>query len=293
MALKGLTLGVSEILAELSEQPAPERIHELAQHKNPVVLKEIIFNPYTTSGTLDMVARKDPYFEDKWLLIAQNKDTSAQTLEWIYKRSEAFRVGNPMLKMFHRLGYDEKAKIRAAIASNANTPQWILNILQEDILPEIRLALSENKALSWSERAEILEDLLKSNKNSTRMQVLDRAELSADLRAITFQALMIPEHSLWWPQVAMLKTLDYRTTKYLLGKGSDKTLRKLYANENLGFASYELMMQTEDVDLLVILAKNSGLPEVLRTTLANVSRNAVKEVERLMRYRDVLEVVEG
>lgn len=207
---------------------------------------------------------EEPHFYDDWADVASHPETGFVTLEWLYRRSQGKGIKNSLLQLIHPIPKEVRTNLLCAIAAHPCTMTDILNEIREDKTPEVQLALSNNPMLPTKVRTEILDTLMQTSRKSVWFQVLDREELSPELREKTFEMFMRGEHGIWLHEVAQLKTLDEKMVIFMLKDASKNVQKRLYANEHLSFESYEKMLDTKDIELRSILKTNKGLPDVFK-----------------------------
>lgn len=275
---------INAAVEELFYEHDENRIDELAKNYDIKVQQHVIFNAYVSAKTLDRVARKAPNFENKLLWIADHANTSPETLEWIYKRSQGTGLMNTLRKWFSPASPEKEEEIRKSLAKNENTPDNIIRNLTKDNSAGVRLALTLNPKVPTTVRETLLTDLVSSSDPEMKLEVLDREELPASVRSLALTELCFDKNSELWKDLASFKHLDADSVKTLLLKGDSQVKKELFTNRHLPAGSYELMSQEHDFHLLELLGDNSGVPDTVLESLATTSIEALKEMERLKQY---------
>lgn len=301
---------IAKAIEEIDSARDEDTIHELSKIRDNSVQKHVIINEHAAAKTLDKVARKAPDFDDKFLLVAGHKNTSPETLEWVYKRSQGKGVIHAISRWMNPVTGSSEAEIRKALAKNKNTPLSVINKLINDDVEAVRLALAENPTLPYSvigelahdssplvrlalaqnavapkkTRIELLTNLLHVDDYGIKLDVLKNAELPDSVRNVALTELCFDKHKKVWQDLADLSNLNLDAVKSLVTNGDIEVKRKLVANRNLPFAAYSLLSSEDDFHLLELLGDNPAVPQEVLEDMATVSIAALKEMERLKQY---------
>lgn len=301
---------IANAIKEVDSARDENIIHELSSIRAIVVQQHVLKNEFTGTKTLDKVARKAPDFDNKFFLVANHKNTSPETLEWVYKRSQGKGLIHAISRWMNPVTGSDETEIRKALAKNPNTPLSVANRLINDDVESVRLALAENPTLPHSvigelthdssplvrlalaenintpkkTRVELLTNLLNVDDYGIKLDVLRNAELPDSVRDVALTELCFEKNKKAWQDLATLDNLNLDTVKSLITHGSIEVKRELVANRNLPFAAYSLLSSEDDFHLLELLGDNPAVPQEVLEDMAKVSIAALKEMERLKQY---------
>lgn len=300
----------ARVLEEVDATQDADALHEFSNIREKVVQSHIIKNEHASAKTLDKVARKAPDFDNKFFLVANHKNTSPETLDWVYKRSQGKGLIHAISRWMNPVTASYEAEIRKALAKNKNTPLSVIKKLLNDDDESVRLALAENPTLSNSvigdlshdssplvrlalgqnaniprkTRIEILTNLLNVDDYGIKLEVLKNDELPESVRDVNLTELCFDKHKKVWQDLAGLPNLNLDAVQSLVRNGDIEVKRELVANHSLPFAAYSLLASEDDFHLLELLGDNPAVPHEILEDMAKVSIEALKEMERLKQY---------
>lgn len=276
---------INAAINELVNTEDAEVIHRLAvNNKDIEVQKDVILNENTAARTLNMLAHKEPQFENKLLWIAQHPNTSAETLEWIYKRTQGAGLVNAFRKFFATTDLQADESIKVALAAHANTPYKVIKPLTRESSANVRLSLTDNPSIGATVKETLLTELIQSSDLTVKLSAVNKDETPEALRTEALQELCKEENKEYWHAVASGTHLDIDTVKTLLAQGNAETKKELFLNESLPAKAYAMLAWTADFQLLELLGDNPAVPTDVLAEMAETSIEALKEMERLKQY---------
>jgi hypothetical protein len=228
----------------------PTGLHNLASSPSRNVRLQVVSNPHTRADTLAMLAHEESNLSDIHVAIAENENTSTETLTHLYKKASGSRIGNFFKYLY--TPYDSIAikpineDILLALCVNPNTSVEILLKLAKSNVYSVRLRVTYNANLPLKIKTDVLSGFIVDRKlgghsENRALAAIDHPDLPAYIRVNALAQLIADGYTDAWRQVASFNFLNHTTVKALLESGDEAVKENLLQNTRLTEASYAVL----------------------------------------------------